>query len=266
MGSFAELFASLAVFSRRVIRAIRGRSKRLYKKAQRLMTYVWRRLMFRTTVIAITGSVGKTTAKECLAAILEKHGRTLSTRYNQNDQYGVPPTIRRIRPWHRFAVVEVGTGQPGDIERSARLVKPDIAIVLAVARTHTNRFATLDDIAVEKAALLRHLPRNGLAILNDDDPRVAAMARDCHARTVLFGAGPQCDFRTSSPTARWPERLCFELTTHRDSLPCRHSWWVLTGRAPWSRRWRRRRPVACPWRTPSIRCAESHRTWGGCSR
>jgi UDP-N-acetylmuramoyl-tripeptide--D-alanyl-D-alanine ligase len=87
------------------------------------LAYLWRRLLSRTTFIAITGSVGKTTAKECLAAILSTQFSTASTVNNQNDCHGVPRTMLRIRPWHRFAVIEMGTGGPGLIKRSGQLVR-----------------------------------------------------------------------------------------------------------------------------------------------
>ena len=186
-----------------------------------LLSYLWRRMMLRTTVIAITGSMGKTTAKECLAAALQGQGRILKTIQNQNDQFGVPRTIRAIRPWHRFAVVEVGTSKPGNVRRSARLLKPDIAIILGVGRTHTNEFRTLDDTAAEKAALLDYLPRNGVAILNRDDPRVLAMAEQCRAKVLFFGRGSSCDYQAQSIESRWPDRLRFTLRAPRDQLPVR---------------------------------------------
>src|SRR5258708_28246734 len=91
-------------------RVLRAGSSALWRVKVALMyvaAFVWRRLLFRTTFIAITGSVGKTTAKECLAAILASHGPTLATFANQNDFSGVPKTLLRVRPKHRFAVVEV---------------------------------------------------------------------------------------------------------------------------------------------------------------
>jgi UDP-N-acetylmuramoyl-tripeptide--D-alanyl-D-alanine ligase len=182
------------------------------------LSYLWRRIMLRTTVIAITGSTGKTTAKECLAAALQGHGRTLKTFQNQNDEFGVPRTILAMRPWHRFAVVEVGTGKPGDVRRSARLLKPDIAIILRVGRTHTNKFRTLDDTAAEKSAVLGYLPRHGIAILNGDDQRVSAMAAQCRAKVLLFGRGRSCDYQAQSVESRWPVRLSFSVRTPQDRL------------------------------------------------
>lgn len=183
------------------------------RHAEYPLTYLWRTLMFRTTVIAITGSTGKTTAKECLAAILSSQGATLATHQNENDQLGVPKTIRRIRPWHRFAVVETGAGEPGDLRRTSRLLRPDIAVVLCVKRTHTNRFATLDDTAREKATLLDGLKRGGTVVLNADDPRVAAMAGRAPGRVITFGATRGADVGASDVEASWPRRLAFNMST-----------------------------------------------------
>lgn len=190
-------------------------------RALLLLTYIWRRLMLRTKVIAITGSVGKTTAKECLAAILSAHATTIKTLHNRNDEFGVPSTIRAIRPWHRFAVIEVGTATRGLVARSARLVKPDIAIVLGVARTHTNVFPTLEDTAAEKAQLLAHLSRRGLAILNGDDALVRRMAERSPARNVFFGQSQDNDVDVVAENVRssWPERLRFDIRSGAESLP-----------------------------------------------
>ncbi len=186
-----------------------------------MLSYLWRRMMLRTTVIAITGSVGKTTAKECLASALQGYGTILKTFQNQNDQFGVPRTIRAMRPWHRFAVVEVGTNNPGDVRRSARLLKPDIAIILSVGTTHTKKFPTLEHTAAEKSALLDYLPRHGFAILNGDDPWVSAMAKQCRVKVLLFGCGGACDYQAQSVESRWPDRLSFTLCSPQDQLTVR---------------------------------------------
>ena len=106
---------------------LRGAYRRSRTQARVAAAFVWRRLMLRTTVIAITGSVGSRRRRR-LAAILSLDGRTLKTRDNQNDAVGVPRTLLRLRPWHRYAVIEVGTEVPGRIRRSARLVKPHVAV------------------------------------------------------------------------------------------------------------------------------------------
>jgi len=181
------------------------------------LAYAWRCVLFRTTFIAITGSVGKTTTKESVATILSAHFSTAKSRYNQNDRYGVPRTILRVRPWHRFAVVEIGTDRPGLIRRSARLVRPHIAIILAVAQTHTNVFLTLDDTAAEKAQLLDVLPPTGLAILNDDDPRVRKMADRCRCRVKTFGRLTGLDLWADEVSAKWPARLTLQVHTESET-------------------------------------------------
>ena len=144
--------------------------------------YLWRRLLFRTTFIAITGSVGKTTAKECLAAIMSSRFPTASTWANQNDESGVPRSILRVRPWHRFAVLEVAASGRGLMRRSAPLVSPDVALVLTVARTHMRSHKTLESVAAEKFELLKALRPGGTAVLNADSSWVAAMARAANAK------------------------------------------------------------------------------------
>lgn len=184
-----------------------------------LVTPLWRRLMFRTTVIAITGSVGKSTTKECLAAILAAHGKTLKTPGNENSTWGVPRSVIEIRPWHRYAVIEIGTETPGQIRNLARLVQPDIAVVLCVARTHVRSFPTLDDTAAEKATLLEYLRPNGTAILNGDDPRVRKMAEGLKQRVVFYGDGPDCNLKAEDVgDGAWPERLKFTLRADGERL------------------------------------------------
>ena len=183
-----------------------------------LAAFCWRRLMFRTRFIAITGSVGKTTAKNLLAALLrDMPARTLSTRHSSNDVKHIARDLLRVRPWHRFVVLEAGTDQPGWIRRCSWLIGPDIAIILAVARTHTKSFHTLDETAEEKASLLGGLRRNGVAILNEDDPRVAAMAGKCRTRIIRFGCSPKADVRARNVLSQWPERLSLSIETRGGS-------------------------------------------------
>jgi UDP-N-acetylmuramoyl-tripeptide--D-alanyl-D-alanine ligase len=180
--------------------------------------YAWRRILFRTTFIAITGSMGKTTARQCLAAALSSRFRTVQNVANQNDYAGVPRTILRVRPWHRFAVIEVAAGRAGLMKRGARLVRPDIAVVLTVARSHMRNFRTLDSVAVEKSQLVGALRSGGTAVLNGDDPHVAQMADSAKHRIVLFGTSAACTFRADSLSSRWPERFSFRFHAGGESL------------------------------------------------
>jgi len=184
---------------------------------------LWRRLMFRTTVIAITGSMGKTTTKELLSMALASQGKTLKTNLNQNGTIGVGRTLRSIRPWHRYAVIEVGTDQPGMMRQRAQIVRPDIAIMLGVAATHQNNFKNLDNTAQEKSELLRALKPKGIAILNGDDPRVRSMADLCPGEVIYFGAAgndaaDETDFIASNPSSGWPDGLSFDFTTAKEKV------------------------------------------------
>lgn len=170
--------------------------------------WIWRRLLVRTTFVAITGSVGKTTTRRLLAHVLASRDPTLQSAHNQNDAYGVPRSVLRVRPWHRWAVIEVGAGPGGMLRRSARLVRPHVAVVVSVAHAHSDLFPRLEDTAAEKVKLVRALRRRGTAILHADDPHVAPMAAQAPGRVVRFGlAAPDLDVRGRDPAARWPDRL-----------------------------------------------------------
>jgi UDP-N-acetylmuramoyl-tripeptide--D-alanyl-D-alanine ligase len=174
-----------------------------------LVAAAWRRLLFRTTFIAITGSFGKTTTKECLAQMLASQGPTARSWRNQNNGAGVAASLLRVRPWHRFAVIELGTGGPGHIGPASRLVRPHVAIVLSVGRAHMSAFATLEEIAEEKAGIVEGLLPSGTVLLNGDDHRVKAMAAKTDRQVHMFGTDPESAFRADGVSAQWPARLQF---------------------------------------------------------
>ena len=177
---------------------------------------VWRRAL-RTTFVAVTGTHGKTTTKELAAEILAAVGPTFRSRDNTNSGLPLTLNVLRVRPRHRFAVIEIGVGAPDEMHRLARLVRPDVAVVLNVLRAHTIAFPDRARHAEEKAALLDHLRPGGVAVLNADDPLVRPMAARVRGRVVLFGTSPDADVRAAGAAARWPERLAFDLHT-RDGV------------------------------------------------
>ena len=133
----------------------------------------WRRCLNRTVIIGITGSVGKTTAKELLGCILGSHGSTVRTIGNSNGTIGTPKTVLRIRPWHRYAVVEAGTYTKGDLHCMSKFIRPRIAAILSVTREHYASFRTLSAVAVEKQSFLDGMRPGCVAWLNGDDLRTA---------------------------------------------------------------------------------------------
>jgi UDP-N-acetylmuramoyl-tripeptide--D-alanyl-D-alanine ligase len=188
------------------------RSPRLfaaYVGALRTAARVWRSLLGRTTFVAITGSLGKTIAKDCLAEILAARAPTGKTFASQSAGHGVPLSILRIRPWHRYAVLE--TGAPGKrmMGFTVPAVRPRVAVVLTVLQNHSDHFRDLAEIAAAKAELVAGLPPDGIAVLNADVPLVLEMARRAPGRVVTFGTSPGSDLRVEDVHARWPERLRF---------------------------------------------------------
>lgn len=153
------------------------------------------RRRFDIPVVAVTGSNGKTTTKELTAAVLATRWRVLKPEGSFNNQWGLPLTLLRLGPEHEALVVEIGTNQPGEIATLAALAAPTVGVVTTVAAVHTEFLGSLDGVRHEKAALVRALPRDGVAVLNADDPRVAGMARDTAARVVTYGHAAGADVR-----------------------------------------------------------------------
>ena len=171
------------------------------------LAFVWRRLLFRTTFVAVTGSFGKTTAKECMAACLAATYRTACARGDTNADGWLAWSMLRVRPWHRYAVFEVAAGAPGRMATRIPFIRPDIAVVLNIGRTHTAQYPTLEACAEEKGRLVEGLRAGGLAVLNGDDPRVTSMRPPPGARVLRFGTDARADVRGEALEARWPERF-----------------------------------------------------------
>lgn len=180
---------------------------------------LWRLLMFRTTVIAITGSAGKSTTTALLGEILSRHYSTNWLPGGRNSHPNLVKTLLATRWHHRYTVIEVGTREPGTIPRLAWLVQPDIAIVTQVLHFHSNRFPTIESVAAEKAALPAWIGRRGAVFLNADNPHVAAMASRCRARVFTFGQAADADLRISNLQSAWPERLRFTAHHLGKSIP-----------------------------------------------
>ncbi|GAA4154320.1 UDP-N-acetylmuramoyl-tripeptide--D-alanyl-D-alanine ligase [Gryllotalpicola daejeonensis] len=141
-------------------------------------------------VVGITGSNGKTTTKNLLASILTPLGETVAPKESFNNEVGAPVTMLRITESTRFLVSEMGLYAPGAITRLAAMAKPDLGVVLKVGLAHAGGYGGIEGVAREKAEMVTHLPADGVAVLNIDDPRVAAMAEKTTAGEVLwFGLG-----------------------------------------------------------------------------
>lgn len=146
----------------------------------------WRR-RFEIPIICVTGSNGKTTVKEMLGAILELTGPGLKTSGNLNNLIGLPQMLFQLRPEHRWAVLEMGMSEPGEIDRLASISAPRVGIVLNALPAHLQSMGTVEAVAAAKGELLHRISDGGLAVVNADDPRVASLSQNASARRISFG-------------------------------------------------------------------------------
>ncbi len=153
------------------------------------------RARFSPLTVGITGSVGKTSVKEAVAAVLSARFRTLRTPGNANNEVGLPLTLLRLDADVQAAVLEMGMYTGGEIADLARMGRPSIGVVTAVAPVHLERAGSLEAIADAKAELVEALPAEGVAVLNADDPVVRAFDRRTAARTVRYGTDEDADVR-----------------------------------------------------------------------
>ncbi len=177
-----------------VLRRIRSRSAAVLSAASPLEAYhalagAHRRRFPDLFLAGITGSSGKTSVKEFLAAIFAAHAGSrcvLKTAGNTNNQFGVPRNLLRLERRHRFAAIEIGTNHPGEIAALSRPAGPDAGVVVSIGPAHLEFFHSLEGVAREKSALFAAVPAGGLAVFPANAPgrvRFAAAARHCELRT-----------------------------------------------------------------------------------
>ena len=174
----------------------------------------------RPRVLAMTGSVGKTTTKDLLAQIFAAQGPTVAPRASFNNEVGLPVTVLRCTEETDTLVLEMGADAPGNIDYLTAIAPPDVACVLVVGNAHLAGMGGVDGVAREKATILAGLPEGGTAVLNADDSRVLAMADGvAPGRAVLtYGRAPAADVRAEDVTA--PDaRVRFTLVHGSDSAP-----------------------------------------------
>jgi len=168
------------------------------------------RRRFTLPVVAITGSNGKTTTKEMLAAILEQTGPGLKTEGNLNNLIGLPQMLFRLDGAARWGVLEMGMSEPGEIDRLAEIAAPQTGIVLNAFPAHLESMGSVEAVARAKGELLLRLPPGGSAIVNADDPLIARQPSGPGVRRVTFGLG-RADVSASEIGSLGLEGQCFLL-------------------------------------------------------
>ena len=162
---------------------------------QQLATHY--RSRFNIPVVAVTGSNGKTTTKEMVAAVLAQRWPVLKTEGNFNNRIGVPSTLFRLTARHQAAVIEMGVDQQGQTTRLCEIVRPTIGVITNIGPDHLEFFRSMEGSAQAKAELLDLLPSDGMIMLNADDPYFDYLAVRAQCRVMSFGFSEMADIRAS---------------------------------------------------------------------
>ena len=152
----------------------------------------------RLPVIGITGSVGKTSAKEMISAVLSQRLNVLKTEKNLNNQIGVPMTISRIRPEHQAAVVEMGISGFGEMSVLAQIARPDMAVFTLIGHAHLEFLHDLDGVLRAKTEMLDFMADDAPVLINGDDEKLRGL--QCRQKKISFGLGENCDVRAENIT------------------------------------------------------------------
>ena len=150
------------------------------------------RMRSKAKILAITGSVGKTSTKDMLRTVLEKQGRTHASVASYNNHWGVPLTLARMPVETEYGIFEIGMNHPGEIAPLARLVRPDVVLITTISAAHLEAFGSVEAIAVEKAAIMEGLNSKGTAVMNADiptEPVLRQVADQIACAQVWFGSG-----------------------------------------------------------------------------
>jgi UDP-N-acetylmuramoyl-tripeptide--D-alanyl-D-alanine ligase len=179
------------------------------------------RRRFNLPVVAVTGSNGKTTTREMLAAILAQGGPGLKTEGNLNNEVGVPLTLLGLSEAHRWAVVEMGMNHKGEIARLAAIAEPQVGLVTLAAPAHLEGLGSVEAVADAKAELYLGLPEGGIAVANADDLRMLKRAEASGRRLLTFAAGPERrgDVVVLEITSQGADGLRFSLGIGNRELP-----------------------------------------------
>jgi UDP-N-acetylmuramoyl-tripeptide--D-alanyl-D-alanine ligase len=177
----------------------------------------WRR-RFAMPVVSLTGSCGKTTAKEMLALILSRYYRVLKNELNLNNLIGLPQTLLQLDGACEAAVVEMGMNRFGEIRRLTEISQPTVGVLLNVYPAHTEGVGCVEGVARAKGELIQALSRDATLVYNADDLRVACQAGNFPGRRLGFGFGPGADLRGSSRHPRGLEGQVVEAAWQGKSL------------------------------------------------
>jgi len=179
------------------------------------------RSKFGPRIIGITGSVGKSTTKELVGAVLSTRYNTLTSEGNLNNEIGLPLTLLKLTAAHERVVLEMGMYDLGEISLLCDIARPHVGVVTNVGEAHLERLGTIERIAQAKTELVQALPPGGIAILNYDDPRVLPMAQQTAAQVLTYGLSPEADLWASDVASAGLEGMRFVFHYQGEALHVR---------------------------------------------
>ena len=177
----------------------------------------WRR-KYRTPVVALTGSNGKTTTKEMIAACLETTFPLLKTKGNLNNLIGLPLTLLTLTEKERVVVLEMGMNVPGEIRRLTEIAEPDVGLITNIQKVHLEGMGSLERLKEEKGELFRRMRRDGTILVNQDDPRVMELADDYRGQKITFGIEHPAEVMAKEIRLRGEEGTFFTLILESEAM------------------------------------------------
>ena len=174
---------------------------------------------FPIPIVALTGSVGKTTTKDMVAAVLGERFQVLKTEGNLNNDVGVPMTLLRLNHTHQIAVLELGMNHAGEIDYLSELAEPDVALITNIGDSHIEFFGSRENILKAKSEIFHHTKAHCLAVLNGDDPLLRTLAGQLPYTISWCGKGENCQYRATDIESDRRSRMTCQVHTPRGSFP-----------------------------------------------
>ena len=170
-----------------------------------------RRRKYNTPVVALTGSNGKTTTKEMISACLETTFPILKTRENFNNFVGLPLTLLNLTENERVVILEMGMNVPGEIRRLSEIAEPDVGLITNIHKVHLEGMGSIERLKEEKGELFQRMKKNGMIIVNRDDPHVVDLASRFSGKRITFGIEHPADVMAKEIRLKPPEGISFTL-------------------------------------------------------
>ena len=174
---------------------------------------VWYKAQFSIPFVAVTGSVGKTTAKDMIAAVLGTRFKVLKTEGNFNNNVGLPLTVLRLNHEHEICVLEMGMDRSGEIDYLAGAVKPDVGVITNIGDAHIERLGSRENIFKAKCEMLPHIQKDGLLILNGDDEWLSTLEGKAPVKTVFCGKDDALEYHAHLTGGDGVSHIHCQLTT-----------------------------------------------------